>query len=270
MSHSADVRTGVRISYEDDWFGPPWQQGVPVVLVHGQAESSIAWNQWVPHLSGSFRVIRPDLPGFGKSPVPDTYTWTTAELAGDIVRLLDILRIDRFHLVGAKYGGSTSLQLAADFPNRVLSLCVFGSPARGHGSGLRANLGSVPDRIRAVGVRGWAAESQASRLGPGAPPEQIQWWTDELMGKADQRSSLGLSIAVTTLNLEERMGDIKAPTLVVTTEDSPLQSSAAARTYQERIPNSKLVVLPGDCFHIAAVRPHECAELVLNFIRALP
>lgn len=269
MTSSIEVREGVQIAFEDDWFGPPWEQGVAIVLLHGQAESSIAWSQWVPHLSGTFRVIRPDLPGFGKSPVPETYTWSTAEMAGDVVRLLHAIHIDRFHLVGAKYGGSTSMQLAADFPDHVLSLSVFGSPIRGHGVGVRANLVSVPDRIKAVGVRGWAAESQSSRLGPGAPPEQIFWWTDELMGKSDQRSCIGLSDAVVTMDLEDRLANITAPTLVVTTEDSPLQTSAAARDYQTRIRSSRLVVLAGDCFHVAAVRPHECAKLVVDFIRSL-
>lgn len=163
MSDSVEVRPGIRIAYQDDWFGPPWRHGQAIVLVHGVAESSVAWTQWVPQLAATLRVIRPDLPGFGASPVPATYTWTTAELAADLGRLLDALRIARVHLVGAKYGGSTALQLAADQPDRVLALSVLGSPAKGRGTGGKANLGAVAERIRAVGVRGWAAETQVSR-----------------------------------------------------------------------------------------------------------
>ncbi|MGH7044571.1 MAG: alpha/beta fold hydrolase [Acetobacteraceae bacterium] len=269
MSKIIEVRPGICISCEDDWFGPPWDTATPILLVHGVAESSRAWTQWVPHLATAFRVIRPDLPGFGKSPVPASYSWTTAEMAADLVRLLDRLDIGRFHLVGAKYGGSTALQLAADFPDRVQSLVVLGTPAKGSGTGLRAKLGSVPEMVRQFGVRGWAERTQASRLGSSAPPAQLRWWTDELMGKADPRACTGCSTAVATMDLEDRMRDIAAPSLVVTTADSPLQPVETARAYQQAIPRSRLLVLPGDCYHVAAVRPHECAGIVLDFIRSL-
>jgi 3-oxoadipate enol-lactonase len=269
VSKIIEVRPGIRISYDDDWFGPPWERGIPAVLVHGVAESSRAWTQWVPHLAADFRVIRPDLPGFGNSQVPESYFWTTSEMAADLVRLLDGLDIGRFHLIGAKYGGSTALQLAADFPDRVLSLVVLGTPAKGSGTGLRAKLGSVPEMVRQFGVRGWAERTQASRLGSGAPPAQLRWWTDELMGKADPRACTGCSSAVATMDLEGRMRDITAPSLVVTTTDSPLQPVETARAYQQAIPRSRLMVLPGDCYHVAAVQPRECAEIVRDFIRSL-
>ena len=73
----AEVRPGVAIAYANDWFGPPWQDGAPILLLHGVAESHVAWQQWVPVLSPSFRVFRPDLPGFGQSPLPAGYDCST-------------------------------------------------------------------------------------------------------------------------------------------------------------------------------------------------
>lgn len=104
-----DVRPGVAIAYQDEWFGPQWQDGEPILLLHGVPESHLAWQQWVPVLSTRFRVIRPDLRGFGRSPPPAGYECTTQVVAADIVRFADALKIDRFHLVGAKIGGSTAL-----------------------------------------------------------------------------------------------------------------------------------------------------------------
>ena len=71
-----EIRAGATIAYEDDYFGPPWQVPRTVVLVHGNAESSRAWFAWVPRLAARYRVIRPDLPGFGQSPAPQGYGWT--------------------------------------------------------------------------------------------------------------------------------------------------------------------------------------------------
>jgi 3-oxoadipate enol-lactonase len=260
-----NVRPGVVIAYQDEWFGPQWQDGEPILLLHGVAESHLAWQQWVPVLSTRFRVIRPDLPGFGRSPLPAGYECTTQVVAADIARFADALKIDRFHLVGAKIGGSTALQLAADYPQRVKTLAVFGTPAKGSPGG-KADLTSFAAWIRKDGVRAWAAATMPSRLGSDASPEMMKWWTDELMGKASPASCIGYSGAAGVLNLEPVLGKITAPTLVVTTEGSPLQPVSAARAYQEMIPHSKLLVMTGDSYHIAAVRPEACAREVLAFI----
>jgi pimeloyl-ACP methyl ester carboxylesterase len=259
------VRPGVVIAYEDEWFGAPWQDGEPILLLHGVAESHIAWQQWVPFLSGRFRVIRPDLPGFGQSPLPPSYACTTQMVASDLIRFVDALKIDRFHLVGAKVGGSTALRLAADYPNRVKTLAVFGTPAKGTPGG-QADLTSFAERIRKDGVRAWADATMRSRLGSDASPEMMRWWTDDLMGKSDPRACIGYSEAAAVMDLDPFLGNITARTLVVTTEASPLQPVASARAYQEKIKNSKLLVLPGDSYHIAAVQPEECATRVLQFI----
>jgi 3-oxoadipate enol-lactonase len=263
--HKHQARPGVEIAYADEWFGAPWLTGEPIVLLHGVAESHVAWQQWMPVLSGRYRVIRPDLPGFGESPMPAAYSCTTHQVAGDIARFLDGIGVGRFHLVGAKIGGSTALQFAADYPDRVRTLCVFGTPAKG-ATGGKANLSTFPAMIRKEGVRGWAAATMRSRLGSDASPEMMTWWTDDLMGKATPQACIGYSGAVDAMNLEPILGKITAPTLVVTTEGSPLQPVSSARAYQEKIPKSKLLVLPGDSYHIAAVKPVECANQVLQFI----
>jgi 3-oxoadipate enol-lactonase len=257
--HKAEIRSGVFMAYEDDWFGKPWTTTQAVVMIHGNSESSRAWTCWVPHLAVKYRVIRPDLPGFGASIAPPRYGWSAGELAGDIACFLDALRIERCHLVGAKYGGSVCMLFASEFSDRLLSLALFGSPFRGSGSG-------NADRIRAVGVRQWAAETQRSRLGSTASPEQVTWWTDELMGKTNPRAALGAASARIGMDLDERLARIAVPTLIVTTQESGLQSIEAVKRSAARITDARVVVLPGDSFHIAAVEPDLCAQRALRFI----
>jgi 3-oxoadipate enol-lactonase len=254
-----DVRPGVSMAYEDHWFGEPWTVPETVVMVHGNSESSRAWTCWVPHLARKYRVVRPDLPGFGESPEPAGYGWSAAELAADIALFLDALAIDTCHLVGAKYGGSACMRLAIDQPHRLSSLCLFGSPVRGSGSG-------NADLIRANGVRQWAAATMRSRLGSAATDEQVTWWTDELMGKTSARAAYSASASRIDMELEDELPRITAPTLIVTTQESGLQSVAAVERYASRIPNSRVIVLPGDSYHIAAVEPDLCARHALVFI----
>ena len=256
--HKVEIRPGVWMAYEDDWFGPPWTTPQPVVMVHGNSESSRAWTCWVPHLAGKYRVVRLDLPGFGASSEPPGYGWSAAELAADIGRFLDALAIKRCHLIAAKYGGSACMQFASEQPDRLLSLCLFGSPIRGNGT-------TNADLIRAKGVRQWAAQTMRARLGSSASPEQIAWWTD-LMGGTNQRAALGASAARIGMELDERLSRITAPTLIVTTQESGLQSVEAVERYARRFPNARVIVLPGDSFHIAAVAPDLCAQHALRFM----
>jgi len=254
-----DIRPGLKMAYEDHWFGAPWTTPETVVMVHGNSESSRAWTQWVPHLAGRYRVVRPDLPGFGASTAPADYGFSAGELAADIGRFLDALGIEACHLIGAKYGGSACMQFASEQPHRLLSLSLFGSPIRGSGSG-------NADAIRTKGVRQWAAETMRSRLGSTASDAQMTWWADELMGRTAQRSAQGASSARIDMDLDTVLPRITAPTLIVTTTESGLQSVETVERFARRFPDARVIVLPGDSFHIAAVEPHLCARHTLDFM----
>ncbi len=91
MMKNLTIRAGVSIAYEDHCFAPPWTSPQTVVMVHGNAESSRAWTGFVPHLAGTYRVVRPDMPGFGASAEPPGYRWQVDELAADLGRFLDAL-----------------------------------------------------------------------------------------------------------------------------------------------------------------------------------
>jgi 3-oxoadipate enol-lactonase len=261
MNH-VEIRPGVAMAYEDHCFAPPWTSPQTVVMVHGNAESSRAWTCFVPHLAGKYRVVRPDMPGFGASSEPPGYSWNVDELADDLGRFLDALNIAKCHLIGAKYGGSVVMQYAIAHSDRLHSLSLFGSPVRGSGTG-------NADKIRDLGVRGWAKATQRARLGSGASEAQIAWWTDDLMGKTNQRAAYGASSARIDMELEQDLSRIACPTLIVTTQESGLQSVVAVEAYAKQIADERVVVLPGDCYHIAAAAPDLCADHLLQFLQEI-
>jgi len=86
------------------------------------------------------------------------------------------------------------------------------------------------------------------------------------MGATDQRAAHGSSSALVTMNLDDRLPLIKAPTLIVTTQESGLQAVEAVKQYAARIPDARVVVLDGDSYHIAAVAPDVCAQQALAFM----
>ena len=115
--------------YEVDDFTDPWRKPETVLLLHGNAESGAAWYGWVPHLSRHYRVVRPDMRGFGAStPMPRDFRWTLDRLIEDFTSLMNGLDCRRFHLVGAKIGGTIARAFAARRPDRVATLTVVGTP----------------------------------------------------------------------------------------------------------------------------------------------
>src|SRR3546814_3418430 len=151
--------------------------------------------------SSDLRVLRPDLPGFGQSPTPADYNWSADELARDLIAFVCALGVERVHIVAAKYGGTVAMVLASKLGERVISLSLRGAPHKGDG------VGSAPNLIRELGVTGWAARSQRSRLGADTSEEQVEWWTYGLMGKSDPRPCIGASSSrafMTELNAELR------------------------------------------------------------------
>jgi pimeloyl-ACP methyl ester carboxylesterase len=175
---------------------------------------------------------------------------------------LDALGIAKCHLVGAKYGGSACIAFASANAHRLHSLALFGSPVRGSGTG-------NADLIRQKGVRAWAAETMRARLGSAAPPAQVAWWADELMGRTSARAALAASSARIDMELEEKLPRIGVPVLIVTSQESGLQSVAAVKAYAARLPDCRVIVLPGDSYHVAAADPETCVRHAAEFFEVV-
>src|SRR5580692_9196511 len=161
--------------YQVDDFTDPWRQPQTILLLHGNAESGLAWYAWMPKLARHYRVVRPDMRGFGGSTaMPADYPWTLDRLIEDFCLLMDHLDIARFHLVGAKIGGTIARAFAARRPERLITLTVVGTPPP-----FRVGAAErVPDLVRdfeAHGVEYWAQQSMGGRLGSSFPPSWDSW-----------------------------------------------------------------------------------------------
>ena len=253
--------------YAVDDFTDPWRAPQTILLLHGNAESGLAWYAWVPKLARQYRVVRPDMRGFGQStPMPRDYPWNLDGLLGDFCALMDHLGIARFHLVGAKIGGTIARAFAARQPARVVTLTVVGTPPPFRPGAAER----VPDLIRdfeARGVTAWARKNMGARLGSGFPPEGVAWWT-EYMGRTAASTQIGFMGPIAAADITADLPNIRCPTLVIVTEQSALGSVEETRAWQQQIPDSRLVVLPGNSYHVAATHADASAAATLDFIAA--
>jgi len=252
--------------YRVDDFTDPWREPATVLMLHGNSESSLSWYAWVPTLAREYRVVRPDMRGFGSStPMPREYPWTVDRIIEDYCLLMDELGVERFHLVAAKIGGTIARAFAARRPERVRTLTVAGAPPPFRAGAAERVPALVADFDR-YGVEHWARESMGGRLGSAFPPEGSAWWT-RFMGRTALSTQVGFMGTIACADIRADIPKIACPTLVITTEGSGLASVEETRAWQQTIPDSELLVLLGDSFHVAATDPEACARAALDFIR---
>lgn len=253
--------------YVVDDYTDPWKKSETILLLHGLAESSASWFAWVPHLARDFRIVRPDLRGFGKStPMARDYPWSMDIVVDDLARLMTELGIARFHLVGAKIGGTVARRFASRFPERVLTLTLAGTPAPFRDT-VAARAEAWTKEIEASGLESWARRTMAGRLGDRFPAEGAEWWV-QLMARTAVSTVLGAILPIPATDIRADLPRIACPTLVMTTEGSALGSVAETAAWQKQIPDSTLLVLPGNSYHVAASDADRCARETLAFIRA--
>lgn len=104
--------------------------GKPVVLVHGSGPGVTAYANWrltMPHLAKRYRVIAPDMAGFGFTERPAGINYGIQTWADQLVGLLDALSIERASVVGNSFGGAIALRAATQHPDRVDRLVLMGS-----------------------------------------------------------------------------------------------------------------------------------------------
>ena len=105
-------------------------KGDPVVLIHGSGPGVTSYANWrlvLPALAESFRVIAPDMVGFGFSERPANIEYGVQTWADQVVGLMDTLELPKAHLVGNSFGGAIALRIATQHPDRVGKLVLMGS-----------------------------------------------------------------------------------------------------------------------------------------------
>src|SRR5262249_3172940 len=148
----------------------------------------------------------------------------------DYARLMDNLGVDRFHLVGAKIGGTIARAFAARRPERVRTLTVVGTPPP-----LRAGAAERVPELNAAferdGVEPSPRQTMGGLLGCDFPPEGVDYWI-QYMGRPAVSTQIGFMKTIACADIRADVPKIRCPTLVVTTDGSGLASVAETRAWQ--------------------------------------
>lgn len=135
-THAVDV-SGVKVVFADH--GP--EDGIPVVLIHGWPDTANLWRHQIPELiDAGYRVLAPDLRGFGRSDQPqEVSSYAVATMASDVAAVIDASGLESAHIVGHDWGAGISWYLAIAMRERIKTLTALsvGHPTAFATAGLR-------------------------------------------------------------------------------------------------------------------------------------
>jgi pimeloyl-ACP methyl ester carboxylesterase len=260
------VNGGVELAYDIEGSGPD------LLLVAGTASTRPLWSLVRPQLARSFRTIAFDNRDAGASSIA-TGPYTLADLAADAVAVLDAAGSTSAHALGHSMGGAIAQQLALDAPDRLASLTLACTWARGNGysknvmglmRALTENVGDDRTLLAAILFIGssestlnrtdlWETTDAAMALGALAPRAALaRQWT--------------LDLTVDTL---DRLPELTCPVHVIWGDEDRLVPPALARSLIDAIPGSIETRLTA-CGHVPMVdAPDAFAESVTAFLRSI-
>jgi pimeloyl-ACP methyl ester carboxylesterase len=266
---------GIDISYEAHG------DGVPLVLAHGYTASLEMWREQVPAFSAKHRLVIYDARGHGGTTAPpgmEAYD-LARDYVGDQLALMDHLGIEQAYVGGLSMGGMVAQEFALQHPSRVKALLLYDTgpglgaarrdPAEAAQMEQWRNMMSTMARTRGMGAiidamaksPMWAARAAATA---GGAPASVTRHLDG-MRRMSVDGYLGGSKAMQTWGgSAERLGEIKAPALVLVGEQDRLLP--ASRFIHQHIAGSRFVLLKNAGHGTSMWRPNTFAKATLEFL----
>jgi 3-oxoadipate enol-lactonase len=231
------IRAGDReMVYDDSGVGPP------LVLLHAFPFDRRMWRANVAELSGRFRVITPDLRGFGETPASGPYS--IADLAGDVAALMDALGLSRATVGGLSMGGYVALAFAARHGSRLEGLVLADTKAGPDTPEARRGRDEAIALVNAEGVDRYVERTLPRFLSDRAPDTLRA--TVRTLGKQSREATLAGLVALRDRpDRRPELPAIACPTLVIVGSADVITPPSEAAAMASAIPGARLVELPG-------------------------
>ena len=255
MTHATITERTVRVNGKDI-FVAETGAGAPVVLLHGGGPGASGVSNYsrnIDALAEKFRIMVPDMPGYGRSTKGVDRTDPFGYLADHIRGMLDQLGIERAHLVGNSYGGACALRLALDTPERVDRLVLMGPGGVGTSRGLpTAGLKSL---LSYYGGDGPSREKLRTFIheylvfdGNDVPDALIESRyaasiDPEVLANPPLQRPAGLgALWRMDFTRDRRLTGLETPTLVIWGRDDKVNKPSGAAMLGKRMPNADVLI----------------------------
>lgn len=240
-------------------------KGLPVVLLHAFPMSGAMWEPQLDALK-SFRVLVPDLRGFGGTPL--VAPWFVEHAVDDVLESVP----EKCVFVGCSMGGYAALRLAEKAPARVRALVLCDSRAEADANEGKVKRAAAVDFVRAKGTAAFVAPFLNDALAPktlAENPKTVAF----LRGIAEKASPDSVAAALAALaargDMVASLSKIAVPTCVIVGSQDRITPLACSEAMRSRIPGAELHLIP-DAGHFAnAENPAAFNERLVSFLKRL-
>lgn len=220
-----------------------------VVCLHSLFMDGRMFDGFAESAAATFRVIRPDYRGHGRSAAVDGDVTTVEQCAGDIAAVLDELDVTSAHVLATSMGGDVALRLALYRSDIVRSLALLGTSACAEPAEQGEALAAVVDDVAVNGFTGERLKFVTSIMfgaSSHADPDlaaMIATWSQRF---AELPTALAPAMrgVVGRRDANPLLPDIHVPALVISGEECPVRPPPWARELADGLPNSELVMMP--------------------------
>ncbi len=252
-------------------------EGPALLLLHGLFDSLETWSRLTPCLSGRFKLHALDLPGFGKSPLPEAWSSSISGMVDAVIRFLDTKGIATVSLVGNSMGGSLSLAIAQRHPGRISQIVLlnpYGLPTVP--IAVEGARRPVIGRILPYLLRKSAIRKCAKGIFSRAFYDKA-FMSDPLLERVvspfiSLQNRLNLFRFLRSISTEEikaidrKLPELKQSVLILWGKEDAWLSNEHCRRLEARLLSVKLVTLP-ECGHLPQIeKPKEVAAALIPFL----
>ncbi|MFQ5471959.1 MAG: alpha/beta fold hydrolase [Dehalococcoidia bacterium] len=263
-----------------DWHG----SGPPLILLHGLSSNARIWDFVAPRLTDHFRVVAVDQRGHGLSDVPrDAYSF--AEVTGDILAILDHFAMERPIIVGHSWGGSVTIQIAADSPDQTAGVVLVDGGIMDVGARLtweQAEKQMRPPELNGIPVKTFLTAARQF-------PDMRDLWNTELEqmflsnfeirnGKVYRRLPIDQHMQIVRALFDQGthklLSKVECPALAVLARREPENDLArqwmkwreeSVEVAEKSLPDGKVIWMEDSIHDIPIQRPTELAAAIIDF-----
>jgi abhydrolase domain-containing protein 6 len=245
--------------------------GDTILMLHGFGANKDNWLRFARHFTPNYRVIIPDLPGFGESSKPENAQYSIPAQVERLHLLVRELKLKKYHIVGNSMGGAIASLYAETYPDEVKTLALFDA------AGVRSPVKSKRELMLEKGVNLFIIKNtddyekllELNFYKPIRIPYLIKsYLAGEAVKDAPHNAKIFADIVGSNFYaFEEKLSLIKAPTLIVWGDSDAVLDISSVPVFEKKIPNAKTAIIK-ECGHLPILeKPAETAAVYGDFLK---
>ena len=239
-------------------------KGFPIVLVHGFLGSSKMWEPQIDFFKENFRVITPDLPGFGESYKVKSLN-SISEMAKEIFSCVEKKNIKKFHLVGHSMGGMIVQEMANISGERIRKLVCFATSSIGDIPGRFETIEDSIQRLKKEGIKETIKRITPKWFVQGRKSKYF-YLCENAAKKITEETAFNALTAMKNWSGYKNLKNIKNQTLIVWGDKDKSYNFEQADTLKKNILNCKIEIFKGCCHNAHLEEPKKFNETISHFL----